>query len=73
VPIESAHMTASGPAISWAGISGKVYHVAYKNNLTDSNWIPLGSAITASNGINSWIDTNTPRVNQRFYVIIQTD
>jgi len=35
---------------NWTSISGQVYQVEYKTNLTDPVWIPVGSSITGSGG-----------------------
>ena len=35
---------------NWTSISGQVYQVEYKTNLTDPVWIPVGSSITGNGG-----------------------
>jgi len=35
--------------LSWAAAQGKVYQLQYKTNLNQSNWVNLGSPVTASN------------------------
>jgi aryl-phospho-beta-D-glucosidase BglC (GH1 family) len=54
-------------AISFDGYSGYYYQVEYKNHLTDSAWIPLGSPILGNNSVltvNDLSDQST-----RFYRI----
>src|SRR6185312_12425166 len=34
-----------GMKMSWPTVSGKIYGVAYKSNLTDAAWTPIGSDV----------------------------
>lgn len=51
--------------ISFLTQSGFSYQVVYKNNLTDANWIPLGSSISGNNAVQSVGDLAGG--NSRFY------
>ena len=51
--------------ISFLTQSGFSYQLQYKNNLTDANWIPLGSSISGNNAVQSVADLVSG--NSRFY------
>jgi hypothetical protein len=72
VAVQSLRLTANGPSLSWNGLSGGVYRVAYKNSLTDPNWL-YSNPFTATNGLCAWTDTNKPAANQRFYLVLQAN
>lgn len=67
----SLHSASSGMTLAWPSDSGGVYHVAYKNNLTDANWVDFGIDIPADGGTTSWEDTANTGAAQRFYCIFQ--
>jgi hypothetical protein len=53
--------------LSWASISGKSYHIAYKNNLNDPSWTDLGLNIQATNTMTAWpVSGGT---TQRYYCV----
>jgi hypothetical protein len=57
-------------AFTWSAQSGRVYQVQYRTNLTQTNWINLGGALTATNSTASASDSiSTGR--QRFYRVVQ--
>lgn len=60
-----------GMKLTWPTTSGKTYGVAYKTNLTDATWTPIGSDMTATGTNTSWTDASTTNVPQRFYIIYQ--
>jgi hyaluronate lyase len=67
VPVFAVNATANSTntAISFPTQSGFNYQVLYKNNLTDADWIPLGSIIPGNNATHVF---NDPSVSQsRFY------
>jgi uncharacterized repeat protein (TIGR03803 family) len=52
--------------LTWSAVSNGVYQLQYKTNLTQTNWVNIGSTITASNTVLSATNPiNTD--NQRFY------
>ena len=68
----SLRLSTNGAILTWASNSSKQYHVAYKNNLTDPVWIPIGQ-VTATDSTCSWIDNTATANGQRFYSIAQVD
>jgi uncharacterized repeat protein (TIGR03803 family) len=58
--------TTGGVALTWSAISNQTCQVQYTTNLASSNWISLGSPITASNSTVSVSDF-TGTNSQRFY------
>lgn len=60
-------------SLTWFTVTNAVYQVQSTTNLLAPNWQNLGSAVTASNGILSGLDTNslTGR-SQRYYRLIVT-
>ena len=61
------NLTQAGGMISfdWAAQMGETYQVQYSTNLSQTNWINLGSPLTANNYILNVSDTLTNQ--QRFY------
>ncbi len=51
--------------ISWSSYSGLNYRLEYKEDLSDSSWTALGTAVTATNTICSKLDALT--AGRRFY------
>ena len=66
----SLRLSTNGAILTWASNSNKQYHVAYKNNLDDPAWIPIGQ-VTATDSTSSWTDSNP--TGQRFYLVAQVD
>ncbi len=62
-----------GMKISWPGVSGKTYRVASRSNLTSGSWTDMSGDITASGSSSSWTDSTAGGVNQRFYIVYQTN
>ncbi|HEV2437916.1 MAG TPA: glycoside hydrolase family 9 protein [Verrucomicrobiae bacterium] len=63
---------AGGMTLSWTSLPGQVYHVLFKNNLTDANGTDLSGPLIATDTITSWMDTLTTGIPQRFYLIEET-
>jgi hypothetical protein len=63
-------VTAAGGSImfTWSAFSGIQYQVQYQTNLTQTNWINLGSPVTATNGTLTGSDVITSGP-QRYYRI----
>jgi uncharacterized repeat protein (TIGR01451 family) len=55
--------------LSWDATTGQDYQVQYKTDLTETNWINLGSVVTATNSsvTVSWVIGPDPR---RFYRVV---
>jgi subtilase family serine protease len=60
----------NGPAFTWSTLANVSYLVQYQTNLTQTNWLNLGSSILAASNTLTVLDTNA-LVNspQRFYRI----
>ena len=54
------------PLIQWPATAGKTYGVQYKNNLTDSTWLPLPGNVSVSGATASTTDEAAPGL-RRFY------
>jgi hypothetical protein len=66
-PITPAFDPSSGTFnLTWSAVSNLTYQVQYNLDLTTTNWIDLGSPITATNGSVSTADAVGSDV-QRFY------
>ena len=63
-------MNASGPTLSWASTNGAAYRIAFKNQLSDPAWTYMTNTVDSSGNATSWTDTE--KLPQRFYLIIQT-
>ncbi len=58
--------------ISWNSTAGGIYQAQYKTNLSQADWINLGSAIPASADTLTMTDTNVFQSSpQRFYRLLQ--
>ena len=65
---QSAAPGANGLALGWSAAPGVVYQVEYRTNLLQTNWLALGSPITATNAYLTLSDTNArPTSPSRFY------
>ena len=65
-------ISTNGTILTWASNSNKQYHVAYKDNMTDPVWIPIGQ-VTATDSTSSWVDSTIATRSQRFYLVAQVD
>lgn len=52
--------------LTWSTVSNGVYQLQYKTNLLQTNWLNVGSAITASNTVLT-VTNSINTDNQRFY------
>jgi hypothetical protein len=69
--LQSAVQDSDGSfSFSWLTTPGVPYQVQYTTNLASSNWVDLGAALIASNGVTSATDTNNVDA-QRFYRVVQ--
>lgn len=73
--VPSSIGNASGHNINviWNSVVGKVYRVAYKNNLSDTTWTDLSGPITATSTTTSYTDTTASKNAQRYYVVYVTN
>jgi hypothetical protein len=55
--------------LTWTTEQGRGYQVLYKNDLNQSNWLPLSPAFTAPWGSLTWTDTTAAGSGQRFYSV----
>jgi len=68
---QGAAQAANGTVdFSWLTTPGIPYQVQYTTNLSGSNWVNLGAAIVAFNGVTTASDNLGPDA-QRFYRVIQ--
>jgi hypothetical protein len=68
----SLRLSTNGTILTWPSSSSKQYHVAYKNNLADPTWTPIGQ-VTATTTLSSWTDTSPGGGGQRFYMVAQVN
>jgi hypothetical protein len=65
--IQSVAVSGTNVTLAWNAISNAVFRVEYRNGLSDTNWLPLGSDITATNSTISIADPDFSANPQRFY------
>jgi len=58
--------------ITCGSVAGKIYRVAYKDNLSDATWTGLSGPITATGATTSYMDTTIGKT-QRFYIVYVTN
>ncbi|MCX6925960.1 MAG: hypothetical protein NT154_22550 [Verrucomicrobia bacterium] len=58
--IQSVTQSSNVISLVWSAVSGKVYQVQYKTNLTETNWIDLGDTISGTSATASASDLNPP-------------
>lgn len=63
---QSISKPANAIQFAWNSVSGAVYQVQYKTNITQTNWINLGSTITATN-LGTIYSNAIPSDPQRFF------
>ncbi len=56
-------------SLTWSSVSNLTYQVQYRTNLTQTNWLNLGSSILATNGTMTATDTVGSDTN-RFYRVL---
>jgi len=69
LPSSLANVSGNNLRLTWASRVGGIYHVAYKNNLTDALWIDLSGIIAATSTSTSWTDPTAALARNRFYVV----
>jgi hypothetical protein len=52
---------------------GKGYHVAYKNNLSNSGWTDVSGLLTAVSPTTSYTDTTAGARTQGYYIVYSTN
>jgi hypothetical protein len=62
----TAQASGANVVLSWAGLTGQLYQVQYKTNLTDPVWLPLNAPAQGTGGGLS-LTNNIGRAPQRFY------
>ena len=67
----SLRVSNNGAILTWASAASKQYQVAYKTNISDPVWTPIGQ-ITATGATSSWTDT-TASGSHRFYLVAQVN
>jgi Fibronectin type III domain len=56
--------------LTWAGVPGKAYQIEFTTDLTRPHWRPLGSVVTALNGVTTFADAGfAPRCYYRIRVV----
>jgi hypothetical protein len=73
IPSTLAKTSGNGFKITWSSTLGKIYRVAYKNNLKDPTWTNLSGLITALGATTSYTDATASGKTHRFYVVYVTD
>jgi hypothetical protein len=63
----TATISGGNIVISFPTHTGSSYQVQYKNNLSDTAWTSLGSAIAGNNAVQSATDPDTAASGHRFY------
>ena len=63
-------LLSGGVTIRWESISGKVYRLQYKDDLSAATWWDVSGNITASGNISSKTDTNAPILGRRYYRVV---
>lgn len=67
---QNVHLTLLPPAtVTWEIISGKVYEVQFKDNLSDAEWQVVNGTASVTNGYEFFLDL-TPASSQRFYRVV---
>jgi hypothetical protein len=69
--LAGATLNGSELTLSWWSVPGQLYQVAYKDDLNDPEWEPLGSALAGTGGQLS-ITNNLSSSPQRFYRLIMS-
>jgi subtilase family serine protease len=67
ISLSALNVSAGNVSLTLTGISGLNYSLEYKNQLSDSNWIPVLPALPGSGGSLVLQDTNSPAYPWRFY------
>jgi len=73
VPSTLSKVTGNNRQITWSSAPGKIYRVAYKNNLSDTTWTNLSGLITATGTTTLYTDTTANKSTQRYYLVYVTN
>lgn len=55
--------------LTWTSVPGSTYRVAYKNDLSDTDWVDLSQNITATASTTSWVGPLSSSVRSKFFAI----
>jgi hypothetical protein len=61
----------AGMTLNWTSLPGQIYHVMFKSNLTNADWIDFSGPLTAASTITSWTDLVSTAVPQRYYRVLE--
>ena len=67
--VQSANQADGSLTLTWISVVGQTYQLQYNSELTSSNWINFGGAVSATNGKMSMSDS-PGTVMQRFYRVM---
>jgi parallel beta-helix repeat protein len=70
--ILSMDVNQSGAFLTWESIPGRIYQIAYKNNLNDPQWSVVPQNLTASGTTLYWVDVDSASSPVRFYRVLLT-
>jgi len=73
VPSALSRISGGAMRFNWPSVTGKIYRIAYKNDLRDATWTDLSGDITATGATSSWTDSTTAGVSKRFYIVYVTN
>ncbi len=68
--ISNLAFTPNGGQVTWSTIVGLSYRLVYKDNLTDSQWLPASPEIVAFGDNLTWTDETAGASSRRFYSIL---
>ncbi|HEY9173042.1 MAG TPA: hypothetical protein VI136_12215, partial [Verrucomicrobiae bacterium] len=63
-------MSAAGARVTWNTSPGVAYRLVYKDNLSDSQWLPASPDVLAFGEQLSWLDETASAASRRFYSIL---
>jgi hypothetical protein len=69
-PVARVTLPPNGLAISWLTLTGRVYRILYKSNLTDSQWNAVSPDLPSSGSFLQWVDPGISVNSRRFYQLI---
>jgi uncharacterized repeat protein (TIGR03803 family) len=68
--IQSARKTGTTFSFTWNAFVNEPYQTQYKDNLSQTNWVNLGSPMIGTNGLDGESDTITATNAHRFYRVL---
>ena len=66
----SINLGTNGVKFQWTGIAGEQFQIRWTTNLAIPNWQTFSSTITSPSSNFSFVDTNTPLLQMKFYQLI---